>query len=177
VTYDLGALRAFCSFSLGCLLYRYREFLLQKLSFIQPLLLQWLVLTSVVTLFITNATPLFYIPLWILLIASFTYEHTTLARALSWGPLVRLGEMSYSLYMVHALVLWPLIASRTLAPNLLNRFISWPPLLILLTLLGATCLISVFTYRYIENPGRSYIRKRFERKSRPTTAVANACTQ
>jgi len=164
VTYDLGAPRAFFSFSLGCVLYRYRESLLQLLSFIPPLLLQSLVVAGVATAFIVNAMPLLYIPLWILLIASFTYEHTPLARALSWGPLVQLGEMSYSLYMVHAIILWPLLQAKTIAPNLLQAFISWPPVLILITILSATIALSTLTYRYVENPGRAFIRNKFDRK-------------
>jgi peptidoglycan/LPS O-acetylase OafA/YrhL len=166
LTYDLGVPRAFFSFSLGCVLYHYRQAVLQRLAFIPPLLLQGGTIVCVIAADITNAAPLVFIPLWILLIASFTYEHTPLARALSWGPLVQLGEMSYSLYMIHTIVLWPLLQAKTLAPDLLKAFIAWPPVLILLTILGTTTALSVLTYRYIENPGRSFIRKRFDRKAR-----------
>ena len=84
VTYDLGAVRAFCSFTLGCVLYQYRQSLLQSLAFIPPVLLQSVIIICVLVAYKVNALPLIYIPLWILLIASFTYENTWIARALDW---------------------------------------------------------------------------------------------
>lgn len=161
VTYDFGVLRAFCSFTLGCLLYHYRTSLMQLLAFIPPLLLQSVVIAGIVAALIVNALPLIYIPLWILLIFSLTYEHTPVAKALSWGPLVELGEMSYSIYMVHIIVPFQMSITKVLAPDLLDAFISWPPVLILLVVMGWIYIVSLFTYHYIEKPGRSYIRKRF----------------
>lgn len=175
-TYDVSVIRAFCSFTIGCVLYHYRAALLQRLAFIPPVLLQSGVIVAVISAYIIDAMQLLYIPLWILLIASMTYEETPVAKALSWGPLVELGEMSYSIYMVHILVLYQLVMANTLAPDLVKSFISWPPVLILLTLLGTVCIISVFTYRYIEKPGRAYIRKRFTRRARTTEKIADAYT-
>lgn len=169
VTHDLGVPRAFFSFSLGCVLYRYRATLLQALAFIPPLLLQAAVIVAVITAYAVNAMPILYIPLWILLIASFTYEQTALARALSWKPLVHLGEMSYSLYMVHAIILWPLGLSVVRTSDLFQSFLTLPPVLILLVILGSTYLLSIFTYHYVEVRMRAYIRKRFDRKGKPAT--------
>lgn len=177
VTYDLGVPRAFCSFTLGCVLYQYRQALLQRLAFIPPALLQFIVIAGVITAYAVDAAPLVYIPLWILLIASLTYENTLVARSLSWGPFVKLGEMSYSLYMVHALVLWPLVVVKASAPDAYNAFIALPPVLILFIILGATYLISIFTYRYIENPGRAFIRKSLGRNAKPAQERANAPAQ
>ncbi len=173
VTYDLGMPRAFCSFTLGCVLYQYRHALLQRLAFIPPALLQGIIMISVISAYIVDAMPVLYIPLWILLIASLTHEDTLVARALAWKPLVQLGEMSYSLYMVHVFVIWPLAIAKIATPDPFNAFISWPPFVILLALLGATYLISIFTYRYIENPGRAFIRKHFDRRTTPTSTRAN----
>jgi peptidoglycan/LPS O-acetylase OafA/YrhL len=174
VTHDLGAIRALSSFTLGCMLYQYRPALLKSLAFIPPALLQGGVIICVLTAYKVNALPLIYIPLWLLLIASFTYENTWVARALSWGPLVQLGEMSYSLYMVHVLVLVNIIAAKTATPDLFNAFIAWPPFLILFAILGSTYLISIFTYRYIEKPGRTFVRNRFDRKARASKLAAEA---
>lgn len=176
VTYDLGVPRAFCSFTLGCLLYHYRQTLLQRVAFIPPVLLQSIVIAGVISAYIVNALPLLYIPLWILLIASLTYEQTPVAKALSWGPLVELGEMSYSIYMVHIIVPFQLTFTKILAPDLLDAFSSWPPILILLTLMGWIYVISLFTYHYVEKPGRSYIRKRFTRRIQTTEKYADAYT-
>lgn len=166
VTYGLGAVRALGSFTLGCVLYQYRQALLQNISFIPPAMLQSLLIIGVLAAYKFNALPLLYIPLWILLIASFTYENTWVARALSWGPLVHLGEMSYSLYMTHVLVLTPLIVSVTATPDLFKAFVALPPFAILFAILGTTFVISIFTYEYIEKPGRAFVRRRFDRRSR-----------
>lgn len=172
VTYELGAIRALSSFTLGCVLYQYLPALKKGLSLIPPALLQSVLIICVLAAYKFNAITLVYIPLWILLIASFTYENTWVARALSWGPLVQLGEMSYSLYMVHILVLLPIIASITATPELFKSFIALPPFLILFVLLAATYLISIFTYKYIEKPGRSFVRKRFDRKNKAPSSKA-----
>jgi peptidoglycan/LPS O-acetylase OafA/YrhL len=177
VTYDLGVPRAFFSFTLGCLLYHYRQALLQRIAFIPPVLLQSIVIATVISAYIVNALPLLYIPLWLLLIASLTYEQTLVAKALSWGPLVELGEMSYSIYMVHIVIPFLMAITKTLAPDQFEAFISWPPVLILLIILGSVCLISVLTYRYIEKPTRAYMRKRFTRSTRTTEKVADAYAQ
>lgn len=170
VTYDLGVPRAFFSFSLGCVLYEYRQQFLQSLSFIPPLALQAGVIIAIVAAIITNAAPLVYIPLWILLIASFTYEDTALAKALSWKPFVRLGDMSYSLYMTHIIVLWVLFQAKSTAPDLLQTFLAWPRVLILFAIIGATIGISMLTFPYVENTGRAFIRKRFDRRNAPRAA-------
>lgn len=174
VTYSFGAIRALSSFTLGCVLYQYRPALLKLLSFIPPSLLQLATIVGVVVCYKVNALPLLYIPLWILMIASFTYENTWLARALSWGPLVQLGEMSYSLYMVHVLILSTLILSITATPDLFKSFIALNPFLILSVILGSTCLLSLFTYNYVEKPGRAWVRKRFDRKNKASQKPAQA---
>ncbi len=175
-TYDFGLVRAGTSFTLGCVLYQYRQDLLRCLSFIPPTLLQGGTIATIIWAYTANILPLYYIPLWVLLIASLTYEDTPIAKAMSWGPLVQLGEMSYSIYMVHVVVLYQLVLAKIVAPDLLEAFISWPPVLILIAIEGTVCLLSVFTYRYIEHPGRAYIRKRFSRRAPTKAKVADAYT-
>ncbi len=174
VTYSFGAVRALSSFTLGCLLYQYRPAILKSLSFIPPALLQIAPIIGVLIAYKVNALPLVYIPLWLLLIAGFTYENTWVARALSWGPLVQLGEMSYSLYMVHVLVLSTIILSITATPELFKAFIALNPFLILFAILGSTYLLSIFTYNYIEKPGRAFVRRRFDRRPKVAQTQAQA---
>ena len=173
VTYDFGVIRALSSFTLGCILYQYRVGLLNSLSFMPPALLQIATLAGVLAAYKFNALPLIYIPLWLLLIASFTHENTWVARLLSWRPMVQLGEMSYSIYMVHVLILFPIIASITATPSLFKAFIALPPLVILFAILGSTCLLSLLTYNYIEKPGRAFVRKRFGRKNMDNAGYAD----
>jgi peptidoglycan/LPS O-acetylase OafA/YrhL len=78
--------------------------------------------------------------------------------------------------MVHIIVPFQLTFTKILAPDLLDAFSSWPPILILLTLMGWIYVISLFTYHYVEKPGRSYIRKRFTRRIQTTEKYADAYT-
>ncbi|PTU31985.1 acyltransferase family protein [Stenotrophobium rhamnosiphilum] len=174
VTHDYGVIRAFCSFTIGCALYQYRAAILRRLAFIPPTLLQGGVIAAVIASYAINITPVFYIPLWILLILSLTYEETPIAKAMAWKPLVELGEMSYSIYMMHIVILYQLVLAKALAPDMFEAFLSWPPVLMLLAIEAAVIGVSVLTYRYVEKPGRSYMRKRFTPSKRTTEKVADA---
>lgn len=165
VTYDLGVPRAFFSFSIGCVLYQYRNRLLGYLSFIPPALLQGSILAAVIVAYAANVPGIVYIPLWVLLIAAMTHEKAMIARALSWSPLVALGERSYSIYMTHVLVLWIMLMIKATAPQAFDTFLQLPPVLILAVVLGSTIVISIFTYRHVESPGRSFIRKHLDIRS------------
>jgi len=72
-------------------------------------------------------------------------------RALNLGPLRKLGEISYSVYLVHVLVLdlAVSIAARLFSPLDQTTYLAT---VLPFTLLGTT-LISVLTYRFIERPG------------------------
>jgi len=67
------------------------------------------------------------------------------SRHLSWRPLVRLGELSYSLYLLHSLMR---PASLLLWPNLGQ----WP-LGAFLVQVGLSLVLSALVYRVIEQPG------------------------
>ena len=67
------------------------------------------------------------------------------ARALSWGPLVWLGRVSFSLYMLHALL------QVALNVALRGRFGPWVDVALFLAILIPLCEAS---YRLIEQPGR-----------------------
>ena len=170
VTYDLGTPRAFFSFSIGCLLYQYRASLLDVLSFATPTLLQAGAIAAVLACYAVNAPGIAYIPLWALLIVAMTHETAPIARALSWPPLVALGDRSYSLYMTHVIVLWTMLMIKAAAPAGYQAFLALSPLVILTVVLGATIALSLLTYRWVEKPGRSWIRRRLDlRKERPDT--------
>jgi peptidoglycan/LPS O-acetylase OafA/YrhL len=94
-----------------------------------------------------------------------------LSRFLSWPVMLYLGEISYSLYMVHWLVriiirygLQVLGILDTLVPSLIVS------LYVLVTLIAAMA-----SYRYVELPGRTLLRRaaaRWEGRIRPIAPVA-----
>ena len=77
-----------------------------------------------------------------LLILVYARSTTLVAKALSFGPLVYLGLISYSLYLWHQ----PILAFARLKSLRLDN--TW----LLLGLLGLTFLLAMATYRFIEVP-------------------------
>lgn len=75
-------------------------------------------------------------------------------------PLTWLGEISYSVYMTQALVLW--LATGGLhyvfGPSASDAMSFWESLIALLVLLGVLLLISHLTYRRIERPARQWLK-------------------
>jgi peptidoglycan/LPS O-acetylase OafA/YrhL len=92
----------------------------------------------------------------------------SLATALSWRPLLYLGEISYSLYLVHAFVL-----SATYSAFKIPRIAAYVPaslrdvLVIALVLWSASVL-----YHFVEKPGRAFICNAFA--FRPRRPAENA---
>jgi peptidoglycan/LPS O-acetylase OafA/YrhL len=105
------------------------------------------------------------------------------ARLFRW-----LGMLSYSIYMTHAWVIWVLtILFAKLAPRLLHHPVADAPGLgffgsnpwvgdgAILFAVGCVLVLSIFTYRFIEMPGRSYFRalaQRLEKADRERQAAS-----
>jgi peptidoglycan/LPS O-acetylase OafA/YrhL len=78
-----------------------------------------------------------------------------LGRALSWPAAVYLGEISYSLYMVH----WPvrvILRYGLDAAGLLSRM---PPPALVFLYISTTFALAVASYHYVEIPGRAALRR------------------
>ena len=111
-----------------------------------------------------------------LLILSASYNTGYAHRVLNSKPFRKLGDLSYSIYMVHAPLILTLYAVALWAnPAVLtqseeqagppNYFFGWVAdgTLVLITL-----LISALTYRFIEVPARNYLNARFNtRRAEP----------
>lgn len=67
--------------------------------------------------------------------------HGLTARMLSWRPFVYLGEVSFSLYLLHMFI----IRYAMLVP--------WSPYLVAWGTLALAVLVATVTYRLIEEPG------------------------
>ena len=78
-----------------------------------------------------------------------------LSRFLSFGPIVYLGVISYSLYMVH----WP---ARIIMRNVFEIFDlldTLPPALIVSSYVLVTLLGAMASYHFVELPGRALLRR------------------
>ena len=83
-----------------------------------------------------------------------------ISRMLAWRPLVHLGEISYSVYLLHG-VMWIYIASALHATTGQRAFVGLgiaPSAAILASLVVAVFCISEASYRWIECPARRWMR-------------------
>jgi peptidoglycan/LPS O-acetylase OafA/YrhL len=71
-----------------------------------------------------------------------------LVRPFGWRPLAKLGEASYSLYLIHSVVGIVLI-------ELLSKVIPWPLAILLVT--AAMIALSLALFRWVEGPGKRLI--------------------
>jgi peptidoglycan/LPS O-acetylase OafA/YrhL len=91
-----------------------------------------------------------------------------LGRVLSWRAAVYLGEISYSLYMVH----WPvrvMVRYGLDAAGLLSRI---PPPGLVFLYIVTTVALAVASYHYVEIPGRTALRRIFGSAGRSRAAPA-----
>jgi len=175
-TFDLGFVRCVFGFSLGLVVHAiYARW---------PMPRQWPLATFAEALlagaaigfvwFFGSGWPTFFAPfLFAAVVLVFAMERGAICRWLCWTPLVWLGQLSYSIYMVHALV-------EVRLAGLLKRFggalgISqvgtgehdqmWKAAPLLGDFLGLLVLLvvvatSFISYRLIELPAREWTRRR-----------------
>jgi len=102
------------------------------------------------------------LPLFAMLVFGLSGPHI-ISSVFSWGPLLLIGESSYCLYLLHFNV-FQLIHIYRLPERLhvaaLDPWISYVALLVL----------SVLVYRFVENPARKALLRRFPPSSRKSTA-------
>lgn len=174
IVMGLAPLRCLAGFSLGMLVFYGRE----PLGRLAALPLAFLQLGAAAVVLAGLALPLpdvALIPAFVLIVATTWRDKGPLAPLLMLRPVRFLGEISYSIYMNHAClisilaVFWSRIAHHIDAPDALLRLV-W------ITLVLATTLIfSTLTYRYVEQPARSWLSKRLVgRAPRVPAAVPTA---
>ncbi len=126
-------------------------------------------------------------PLFALVVLVFAGEKGLVSRAMTWRPAAALGRWSYSIYMVHTLVLAMLFSSAHFAerlahaawlirqPNGLAILDLGTPLandLLTLAFLVAVVALSALTYRVVERPGQALFARLGRRKPPVFTAQA-----
>jgi peptidoglycan/LPS O-acetylase OafA/YrhL len=99
---------------------------------------------------------LLYLPIMAFIIYAFSNGTGVLSRLLKGKILVLLGEASFSLYLIHNAII-------NLANVVYLKTLSQIPVLIYSIILTVICVIaSVITYRFIEKPIHSYLKKRIK---------------
>ncbi|HLN38118.1 MAG TPA: hypothetical protein VK337_10075 [Xanthobacteraceae bacterium] len=86
---------------------------------------------------------------------------TPWSRLFSHGILVRLGEVSYSIYLLHEIIPSALKRRGLMTSDVATAWVAWAGSLVLLA------LISQITYAVIERPARAWIRARLAPRRAP----------
>jgi peptidoglycan/LPS O-acetylase OafA/YrhL len=177
---DWGLLRCLAGFLLGMLFY---ELYRSRWAF------RWLSSGWAFLLFTVGVTVAMHFGIHELLILAFfpfiiltaAYNSDFVKRALETRPLQRLGDWSFSIYMVHIPIAFALTVIFILPknPKMFSSFQALsmatrpPGELMCLLLVTLTLGVASLTYRYVEVPARNYINHRFghRRQEYPTDPV------
>ncbi|HET6568623.1 MAG TPA: acyltransferase [Rhodothermales bacterium] len=154
VTYDYGFLRCLFEFTLGVILYQFYRtgrgapFFRRDACFVAAA-------ACVLALLHMRAPDLLLVPIFAWLILAAASNTGLVRRILTWRIPQRLGEMSYSIYMVQSIWLFVFMAGLSMAGTGAGSTLSGPGAhLLALTLVGLTLLSAGLTYRLIEVPAR-----------------------
>lgn len=170
ITFNYGFFRCLFEFTIGLGLY---EFYRQKIGrqWLASDLVPAILLAMIISIFHWRLADLIIIPVFSLLILAAAHNHNRLHRLLNQRVFIYLGDISYSIYLVHCLwfmVFWfsfpALKASTGMA-----QMPGWMRIAYVVLFLALTLLSAHFTHRYIEVGGREYLRKLFNKK--PTTIM------
>jgi peptidoglycan/LPS O-acetylase OafA/YrhL len=178
VTVDWGMLRCFAGFTLGMLLYQLYH---QQTAF-RLLNSGWVFIVSFALTLASmhfNWHQMLIIALFPVVILSAAYNQDFVKRFLETRPLQRLGDWSFSIYLVHMPIVYAvycfmlfhnpdkLSSLEAFGYGQLSYAQAW---LQCLGLVAATLIVSAFTYYYFEVPSRKYLNTWF--KARAKKAVS-----
>lgn len=154
-TFDFGIFRGLAGFFSGALVARIKT----KGRF--NTLAEALV-SVLVAVFVTIGQLAFLAPtIFALAVYVFSRSDGSISRWLHAKPLQYLGEWSYSIYLVHSIVIAAMLA--------LNMFDPWSAPIVFL---AATIACSSLSYRFIERPGRDYFNRLAASPKAPAAAAA-----
>ena len=176
---DFGVLRCLAGFLLGMLLFRvYEESI--AISFLRK---SWVFIVFFLSVIVTmhiGVEDILVIALFPFVILTAAYNHTTVKKILDTPVLQRLGDWSFSIYMVHVPIMYAFwIYQIRMYPTMYAKF---PPeqagtpdytigMIVCLVMVALTLLLSALSYRFIEVPARHYLNKRFTPKTLETVKV------
>lgn len=116
--------------------------------------------TLIASLYV-DAPDLLIVGLFAVLVPTTVLNRGRVAILLNSGPLTWLGNISYSLYLVHGFVqyLTTKLLSHGLGINGREDLSRGGSLLLLAAMVGISLLLATYSCRYIEDPGRRYLRR------------------
>ncbi|MEI6649926.1 MAG: acyltransferase [Candidatus Moraniibacteriota bacterium] len=164
VTYDFGFIRCFFGFLFGMLLYE-----LYRVDWGRKYLSKnsvWLLITIIVVMVMTFSTPdIVPIIAFAAIILASVYAEGFCELLLSLKPLVYLGTISYSVYIMHFLLMTFLFDYLKKFSRIKMEGLDWPTAwLYALAYLAIVILISSLTYRFVEVPLRQKINRAENKK-------------
>ena len=174
ITFNYGFFRCLCEFTLGLGLYQFyrqqlgQRWLARDASFV-------LLCLGVIALFHLRLFDLFIIPIFAALILACAYNRARIYQLLNSRPLTYLGEISYSIYLVHAIwfmVFWFWFPSIKTATGMDEIPGLWK-LAYVISFVSLTLICAHFTYHWIEVGCRQFLRKRFRVQQKITGEQAN----
>jgi len=190
-TYDWGIIRCIYGFAAGVIVWNvYREWNGKLGKWLSGNIAEWCTIALMVTFVsVAGTTPLSLAGPYVfgLVVLVFAFETGTASAILRLRPLVFLGAVSYSIYMTHFFIVRRLFdAGRVLdklwdIKSLTNLKIDgrevhafgtqlWHGDLAFPVFLAIVIAVSYFTYRWIEKPGRDWVRDRVKVENRTATS-------
>lgn len=118
-----------------------------------------------------GAPDIWAVPLFLLLILAGVSNRQRIATLLNVRPLVWLGDISYSIYLVHGFVqyfigrLLPIVFGVTAPEALSFKTSFWT----MMAMLATTFALSVLTYNFVEVRGRRFMRARLSARPEPAS--------
>lgn len=187
-THDIALARCFAGFVTGVFIHAlWTEFPDLTVPFATALEVAMLVLVLIAVSYLPADYGILVIPMFAATVLLFAYEAGGVSRLLRRGIGQRLGELSYSIYMVHALLAVCLLSAVALAPKFgvggialgpvahdATGIVTYPGLsdaiLILFLLVVIGC--SMLSYRWIEKPWRERGKRVAQRLDARLTGIA-----
>lgn len=160
IHYDYGALRCLLEFSIGILVYKAYQsdrlggLLKSDVGFL--LAIAWIAVGM--TLFLPD---IFVVPAFAGLVLTAARNGGLASRVLNTRPMLHLGEISYSIYMVNILtflvvkVVWKVTRGESFGAGF-NRAEAW---LAWVLALGLVVAVSTLTHRFVEKPAARFLKR------------------
>ncbi len=161
ITYDYGWIRCIAEFIIGCSLYQLYTRSFAK-SWLSNSTIVYVLLLLVAIIFHFKFNDLWIMPVFAILVLSIAYNTGTVKNILEKPVLKYLGDISYSIYMMHSV--WFIFFWFTI-PFLrselgITQLSLWMKIVYSISFIFLTIFSSHFTYKYVEVKAREFLRRR-----------------
>ncbi|MGC2856619.1 acyltransferase family protein [Novispirillum sp. DQ9] len=167
LTVHYGNLRIFFLFVMGVGLYDLFSWLRENGRRLPAAdAVAWAAIAVTLVLMHLDASMALLVPVLAVLLLAAADARRSFHTVFSWSPLVYLGEVSYAIYMVHALVekVWEFIYRKWLGDGF---FTFETATLALLGLMAACTIGGMVLYHVVELPARRFLRRRVIERAAP----------